>query len=123
MRISDWSSDVCSSDLRHPYGTARPPYRRAPLEPGRVLERHGTCRRCIQVQLHPCDERAAEIPFDRDGLGDDRKATCRKPHIAHRPVDRDDAAATCFRSRSEEPTSELQSLMRLSYAVFGLKKD
>src|SRR3546814_15277103 len=35
---------------RHPYGTARPPYRRAPLEPGRVLERHGTCRRCIEVQ-------------------------------------------------------------------------
>src|SRR3546814_9760617 len=40
-------------------------------------------------------------------------------------ADRDDAADLCVRCnalRSEEHTSELQSLMRISYAVFCLKK-
>jgi hypothetical protein len=57
---------------RHPDGTARRPYRRTPHEPGRVLERHGARRRCIEVQRNLCDERAAAIPIDGDSLGDYR---------------------------------------------------
>src|SRR3546814_5316732 len=80
MRISDWSSDVCSSDLKHGHDVSR-----SPLE---------NCR------LWPRSWRAA-FPHRRPGfplLGGD-----------------------CI-VRSEEHTSELQSLMRISYAVFCLKK-
>src|SRR3546814_7892144 len=78
MRISDWSSDVCSSDLfpRCRSTTSAP----APLHQGspRTSLGHGSS-----------ESRAV---------------------LGHR----------C--SRSEEHTSELQSLMRISYAVFCLKK-
>src|SRR3546814_5268659 len=95
MRISDWSSDVCSSDLlaeqqllgqwslqaflndaRHRTGTHF-----------RVVATIGDpqARRFIDIQLHVL---VAELLFER----------------------------------SEEHTSELQSLMRISYAVFCLKK-
>src|SRR3546814_5761337 len=43
-------------------------------------------------------------------------------HIPARPADHDDACDPARRPRSEEHTSELQSLMRISYAVFCLKK-
>src|SRR3546814_9759505 len=44
-------------------------------------------------------------------------------HLATRALERDDVAAIVSKlSRSEEHTSELQSLMRISYAVFCLKK-
>src|SRR3546814_21142223 len=45
-----------------------------------------------------------------------RARSGRAPHGAPR------SAAAAFRGRSEEHTSELQSLMRISYAVFCLKK-
>src|SRR3546814_7100264 len=47
-----------------------------------------------------------------------KRAACRLPTLRHRLHIRRDAAA----HRSEEHTSELQSLMRISYAVFCLKK-
>src|SRR3546814_5426779 len=85
MRISDWSSDVCSSDLDR-----RPDRARAKLcglQPG-------------QIPLKPT-YRSPGIAGDDDGI------------FCH--------GNPCF-SRSEEHTSELQSLMRISYAVFCLKK-
>src|SRR3546814_2368193 len=75
MRISDWSSDVCSSDLS---SSATPIVVPSPGVAGEGA--NGT-------------QPASDVP---DGL----------------------AVAT----RSEEHTSELQSLMRISYAVFCLKK-
>src|SRR3546814_8987195 len=59
----------------------------------------------------------AAVPTDDEGLR----------HTVDTPVNRDPAiqigAGACVRiSRSEEHTSELQSLMRISYAVFCLKK-
>src|SRR3546814_10317417 len=80
MRISDWSSDVCSSDLE-----ARS---LAPLSLGGI-------------------PRGGEALEHRVGLG----------AFGQRRQPPDFEAA-----RSEEHTSELQSLMRISYAVFCLKK-
>src|SRR3546814_2109233 len=81
MRISDWSSDVCSSDL-----TAI------------------TATRCTRTSPSAW---AAASPRRSSS------ATTRY-RAAHR--------ATSSTPRSEEHTSELQSLMRISYAVFCLKK-
>src|SRR3546814_3112667 len=136
MRISDWSSDVCSSDLdrNHRHGTGRGlHFRRAGATAarlsGRGLSARWYCRRPVHPRLcrrprtgagdgrawrHPADVRrrpslfAARSPFgpqDRGSWG-------------HRSDHRGDADG----HRSVEHTSELQSLMRTSYAVFCLKK-
>src|SRR3546814_1887995 len=95
MRISDWSSDVCSSDLEYRklwwtliavlvvtfsilgfYGAEF--YKKPPPIPAQVVSASGT------------------VLMTRDDILDGQ--------------------------RSEEHTSELQSLMRISYAVFCLKK-
>src|SRR3546814_5489178 len=78
MRISDWSSDVCSSDL----------------DDG--ADGGGDVGLCVHVQF---------LSFGSiQALGSAR------------------ASAALIMVRSEEHTSELQSLMRISYAVFCLKK-
>src|SRR3546814_9881515 len=103
MRISDWSSDVCSSDLRD-IGTV------VDLRAGHVggdvgadVEAADLCERCGALKLEAPDARLVlpeqvqwQVVLDLAGLG--------------------------FIDRSEEHTSELQSLMRISYAVFCLKK-
>src|SRR3546814_2894411 len=100
MRISDWSSDVCSSDL------------------------------------HPCAPKSS-TKIRPDTTGDTEKGKSMKvmsrllPGKSNLAIAQDAArpkstlsgtlmAAT--RRRSEEHTSELQSLIRTSYAVFCLKK-
>src|SRR3546814_7514378 len=100
MRISDWSSDVCSSDLSG--GLAcREPLDREPFE--QAAKHVGADSPCRHVELE----------FPRDDLRDQ----------AHRlqPLDPEIVEADAF-DRSEEHTSELQSLMRISYAVFCLQK-
>src|SRR3546814_5164661 len=111
MRISDWSSDVCSSDLRRRERDDRRFDRAA--RTGRAR-----CRRLgLPVGGAALFGAAAAVRAggcrghdDRDGRGRDGRAQCRR---SVDPVDR---------CRSEEHTSELQSLMRISYAVFCLKK-
>src|SRR3546814_8362818 len=96
MRISDWSSDVCSSDLSWP--------------------RDWVCASAARLQ--PCRGRFPDHGRI-DGLGalvDDGGLKAG-----------DRVLVLCLQSaivdqRSEEHTSELQSLMRISYAVFCLKK-
>src|SRR3546814_2371589 len=97
MRISDWSSDVCSSDLVHPAGS---PVR----ELGEVEHEHRV-RRTDRRNHSP---RTARLPVRHAGAGLHRISVARHPAGSRR--------------RSEEHTSELQSLMRISYAVFCLKK-
>src|SRR3546814_5936028 len=97
MRISDWSSDVCSSDLNRP----------------------AFCRNCFEKRTQGA------------GAGT-RPGKARDPQLESRIATRLDcqrresgrASTRCGISslRSEEHTSELQSLMRISYAVFCLKK-
>src|SRR3546814_1375698 len=101
MRISDWSSDVCSSDL--------------PLH-GHALGRTA----------------GAQSPAGRSAGTGDRGAEMKPQYHPLFPDDLSDEAAVALSAflydlavaceRSEEHTSELQSLMRISYAVFCLKK-
>src|SRR3546814_2355181 len=96
MRISDWSSDVCSSYLRG--------------------IRRGRAR--TGVRGSQCGARGRG---GRDHVGNARSHG-RLPEDPP-PVRRSDRQLPgVAASRSEEHTSELQSLMRISYAVFCLKK-
>src|SRR3546814_9994522 len=112
MRISDWSSDVCSSDLEgiladldHILAHAKELNMRLRYEVrqplGDLLEGGGRIARTIPpIAAH-------------GGIAADAH------EIAHAA---DIAGQRCEKTRSEEHTSELQSLMRISYAVFCLKK-
>src|SRR3546814_10279673 len=109
MRISDWSSDVCSSDL--------PRSSRAPINIARHAKDHEAGRgagRC-------CDRSGGML----------RNVTAHNARSTHLSDRRHCALLRCQYAgsgsanqhlRSEEHTSELQSLMRISYAVFCLKK-
>src|SRR3546814_1885562 len=104
MRISDWSSDVCSSDL-------------------------------VDVEVEPGAREAGGGHHDERQAGDDAQVEAgrvlahqrRQQHRQHadrrgRQARPDRGVAEVSLQRSEEHTSELQSLMRISYAVFCLKK-
>src|SRR3546814_5837502 len=98
MRISDWSSDVCSSDLfLRPH---RASFRLVGIEQARFL--HNLPTRFQHIDLPVC--------FIFDGLHDEANGV----HVL--------CLGARAERRSEEHTSELQSLMRISYAVFCLKK-
>src|SRR3546814_6879426 len=104
MRMSDWSSDVCSSDLtgrdcRDHRGARRRLFARAEGQPSGAVCR---CRGVLCRSAHR---------YDPVGAHDNRRRSW--PHRRTPPQ---------RLSRSEEHTSELQSLMRISYAVFCLKK-
>src|SRR3546814_2123046 len=88
MRISDWSSDVCSSDLLRKIGI-----------PG-VVEYGEQPQLTVVHQVSVCRDQS-----DID-MSAKQRCGCRGGSL----------------ERSEEHTSELQSLMRISYAVFCLKK-
>src|SRR3546814_3196891 len=109
MRISDWSSDVCSSDL-----VARPCVAsfwrgryygrhcfvfRGAAKPGRTDEMLLWFSYAVAARSSRNDRNRADVERRAERGG--------RPHHA---------------GRSEEHTSELQSLMRNSYAVFCLKK-
>src|SRR3546814_9783344 len=114
MRISDWSSDVCSSDLVEatpPDGSLRRKARRG---------RSPDLRRVV----HAGDGTAGRVGGSRErGVPFD----CNRRRARDRPAARHRARAGLagkrfLEQRSEEHTSELQSLMRISYAVFCLTK-
>src|SRR3546814_4569994 len=98
MRISVWSSDVCSSDLQHALASEIDP---RPPQPGqRAAVGLATVTGSVQVIEHD-----VRLQFQRQQRTEEHAA------IHHGEEYR----------RSEEHTSELQSLMRISYAVFCLK--
>src|SRR3546814_9270083 len=105
MRISDWSSDVCSSDLGQRAAVLEMPDGQRIVEGPHDL-------------VHVADARHGPVPhrFDRGDVADRDKGR-QAVFAARGPCARRD-----FGARSEEHTSELQSLMRISYAVFCLKK-
>src|SRR3546814_3185332 len=125
MRISDWSSDVCSSDLLDESGACGD---RRFSDPGR-----GQCGRIYAAEggggfgRAPPPDIAEAATGRAHGFALD---AARHPQPVQRPPGHDlqmdgpqgedeDAPAGV---RSEEHTSELKSLMRISYAVFCLKK-
>src|SRR3546814_5225367 len=111
MRISDWSSDVCSSDLKDSVAYADAGYTGADQRVPRKTLRWEIARRRGQIQ---------KLPEGR------QKRRIHAAELAALLVERSRAdamfAAQLRDRRSEEHTSELQSLMRISYAVFCLKK-
>src|SRR3546814_6458506 len=124
MRISDWSSDVCSSDLlgMRPFG------QRGEVATVGVERVRGHAALDFEVREVVGDQR--NLPR-RSALGRDRTAirTMVAPKCAPALIRRNVGApsrtlrpSSAGTARSEEHTSELQSLMRNSYAVFCLKK-
>src|SRR3546814_7338952 len=107
MRISDWSSDVCSSDLR--------------AWPVAGAADRGQRRRTAVVR-GPRRRRCALPDRVAGGGGARLSATSDATRGTPKPVGAASAASFWFAIRSEEHTSELQSLMRISSAVFCLKK-
>src|SRR3546814_2372415 len=106
MRISDWSSDVCSSDLAA-----------APGEAWLVLGDMRELGDDAQSLHEQAGRRAKEAGIARlYALGALSAAGADAFGEGGRKFDTHEAL------RSEEHTSELQSLMRISYAVFCLKK-
>src|SRR3546814_1856749 len=105
MRISDWSSDVCSSDL---LADGAPAYR------GKGGARGWDRRHRFPRGKGRLD--ALLSATDRPRRRGSRPRCARRRRGAARP------RLNRARTRSEEHTSELQSLMRISYAVFCLKK-
>src|SRR3546814_10722503 len=113
VRISDWSSDVCSSDLGFGRGgTGRPLGCLA--RPVEQLHYHNEERRHEEDREDGGRNHAAEHA-GADGVLAGRAGAGRNRQRQHAEAERE-------RGRSEEHTSELQSLMRISYAVFCLKK-
>src|SRR3546814_4723225 len=123
MRISDWSSDVCSSDLNQRagvevtqiVGSQRGQQCHAQVGRRGTVRDHRTRFLLIIVRCQPMIVRADELFEVQPG------ATGDEPQLA--PLARTDRPLWRKRRlRSEEHTSELQSLMRISYAVFCLQK-
>src|SRR3546814_7346051 len=116
MRISDWSSDVCSSDLYDMFWH-------------RVHIAYMANRGKKSITLNLKDPRAMKILLDLVRQADVVQHNMRYDAAERLKIDYESLKAIkpdliyCHtRGRSEEHTSELQSLMRISYAVFCLKK-
>src|SRR3546814_5386190 len=114
MRISDWSSDVCSSDLLGhgfllPGQAAQIGLAYAEVGAGQMRARQGFPR-----------QRAMGRP--RRGFVATRKSADDGAGLAVQGS-KPGAVSQGLRLRSEEHTSELQSLMRISYDVFCLKNN
>src|SRR3546814_8633986 len=118
MRISDWSSDVCSSDLQD--GGAHH------AQGGRNQGKDAECALYHPyLYSQPCGR---DIQPFRAGNGCkaaplQHAGNARQQHHKfHSEYDGCAAALSLSLPRSEEHTSELPSLMRISTAVFRLKK-
>src|SRR3546814_1839436 len=106
MRISDWSSDVCSSDLDHRRRRPLPQHRRVGLAEGRLAG-----------LLCPYPLTLPPVPRERDQQWRSPRGVA---DIQRSPGNQYVVAGVTL--RSEEHTSELQSLIRNQYAVFCLNK-
>src|SRR3546814_2190021 len=118
MRISDWSSDVCSSDLSTRFQLRDDTARRLQQPVGECLRVHrGTVlpSHCDGDVLLPEPLAAFVLPAQHAGDDVTRAVERNRPRDAFEIVV--PGAGQQMPDRSEEHTSELQSLMRISYAV------
>src|SRR3546814_2712093 len=121
MRISDWSSDVCSSDLDHGAVPPAPDVGEGVLRPVAV----------DRTESAGPDAGPGRSRSRREGRNRPRSATRKRACAMKRTKSGARRLAIAVRHvavmigaptlRSEENTSELQSLMRNSYAVYCLK--
>src|SRR3546814_7195305 len=120
MRISDWSSDVCSSDLALQLG--RPLHEFLGLARGvrhhldLAVTLDGEAFHRLAGLANAVDHAAGPLRLDAD---DDDRGDVGALAGADQGAE---VQLEVLAERSEEHTSELQSLMRTSYAVFCLKK-
>src|SRR3546814_1018127 len=136
MRISDWSSDVCSSDLLGRDFHRRK--RKAVVHRLHMLKRKQP-RLIKRIKRRPADEHTRKLACAHQRLQHQHKAKHQNQPALYRsrgktiqPGQRLPQPQSKYGGmrrhaqtlvhRSEEHTSELQSLMRISYAVFCLKK-
>src|SRR3546814_4567151 len=117
MRISDWSSDVCSSDLFE-LNVFKPLIGAAVIRSIHLLSvgMASFAERCVDG-IEPNRARITEL-VERSLM----LVTALAPEIGYDNAAKIAKHAHTHGQRSEEHTSELQSLMRISYAVFCLKK-
>src|SRR3546814_10697066 len=118
MRISDWSSDVCSSDLKLGRNIAP-----------RILEQRNEIIRCVADQrvlkvdqplLCPMARIAQQHDVFRMIVAQHRHSGPLARHQRLQGFRKGPRESLCI--RSEEHTSELQSLMRMSYAILRRQK-
>src|SRR3546814_1834520 len=125
MRISDWSSDVCSSDL-------------GAVNPFQTIDRKDVgLTLSVTPQISEGDTVKLKLNLEISGIasgtaGSSNLITNKRTLSNVVSIENgqilviggliDDQIQTQRTARSEEHTSELQSLMRISYAVFCLKK-
>src|SRR3546814_5219210 len=131
MRISDWSSDVCSSDLLLLRRNAQDHFQQVETAVTTIAD---FLRQLLdQVQAETADRAIIDVGVEvrrRRGGGVEGRAVIAElqaqPIAIDAAVDRPfalprrDIRSAVF-DRSEEHTSALQSLMRISYAVFCLQ--
>src|SRR3546814_4768603 len=115
MRISDWSSDVCSSDLRIRKRRLQDSRGPAVIEPPCLAQQRIVG--CVLEQRVGKGVGRLLLGFPAEEL---RLHQGRQMLLQQRLLNLGDQPHQQF--RSEEHTSELQSLLRNSYAVFCLKK-
>src|SRR3546814_4672522 len=130
MRISDWSSDVCSSDLWRcttssvtlggSFNLPHAPVHTVVLPHALAYNAAAAPRAMERIATALGATSAAQGVFD---LASANGAPTSLREIGMRADDLDRACDIALQTpRSEEHTSELQSLMRISYAVICLKK-
>src|SRR3546814_9296835 len=124
MRISDWSSDVCSSDLIERCGVLLHLIDATQDDVGAAYR---TVRRELEAYGGGLAEKAEVVALNKvDAL--DAETREQKQAALRKAIGKDAGRAEllCLSGvsgeRSEEHTSELQSLMSISYAVFCLQK-
>src|SRR3546814_4803086 len=113
MRISDWSSDVCSSDL----GLGG---RVCAFDGAGGWRAHGALR--LKTGWGDCSVGTLGGRIGAARIHRRPPLVVGRGYAPDAPRTPTDSSQTFAGARSEEHTSELQSLMRISYAVFCLKK-
>src|SRR3546814_10518270 len=132
MRISDWSSDVCSSDLKQALVIEKHYQRPMDIE----WAKDGVSGKLFIVQARPetVKSRAKATQIERfqlekrgdvvvEGRAIGQKIGSGVARVVRTLDDMNRVQPGDVLVRSEEHTSELQSLMRISYAVFCLTKN
>src|SRR3546814_7649966 len=132
MRISDWSSDVCSSDLRSQLaararrqlqdGAASILRRFQTLQQPQSLKTTNQAGRAVRFENQTLGDQTHRRAIVAGGADDQQRLVLLRRHAVRSGLVFSECQKTADRMRSEEHTSELQSLMRISYAVFCLKK-